>query len=432
YLETTLVVTRRPAHALAARLERWLDGPRAAVPTPERPLPRAGVWVVDAEILSDTVLPRLRIAPEAVRSLGLVAWWQLHEFSGVYGANVWALSRRLRRLVQHAAGGEARTAAFLRSTQVGGDQAEDFVRRVLPYDFPVATKTFVPLRVARRLHLYRLISQEGLFERGEGHDVPEQFRHPALVAARESARLAWPTFVQTPPEVPAAARAAVAELSVGESPLGEVLASDPAEAGASVRPLAEADALALGEHLASSGRAAAGREHHLAISPPSNPYVEFLLGRIDPRLRLRQIGGLEGAARRLVCAEGDERLLRRHLLLALNERPDTREGLQRDFLREDAAIRLTLDRLAETDALTRREVRFLDERGRLVIDHRFASREAIDDAHRPLDTVGGRLLEVLDPAAGHEPGRGVRLRLDPERSTLLAYPGRIFPSRGKL
>ncbi|MEO1084146.1 MAG: DUF1998 domain-containing protein, partial [Acidobacteriota bacterium] len=86
---------------------------------------------------------------------------------------------------------------------------------------------------------------------------------------------------------------------------------------------------------------------------------------------------------------------------------------------------------AASDALTRREVRYLDGRGRLVIDHRFSSREAVDDTHRPLDALTRRLVTVLDPAAGHEADGGVRLRLDFERATVVAYPGRIFSASGR-
>ncbi len=430
YLQTTLVVTAGGAFGLVERMRADLDDVSVAVPTASTPLPDAAVWVADAEVLSDSVLPRLRTQPGGLSSVGLVVWWDLHIYSGVYGANLWALSRRLRRLIRQAAGGEARCVAFIRSSDFTGSQWPDFVRRVLPYDFR-GREIHLPSRFSKRLHLYRLASQEAHFARGHGADIPEQFRHPALVAARESARLGWPTHLEVSRDVPAATVAAVGELSVGETALSNALCPSPTEAGASIRCPAPGEILSLPECFGTSGRAGDGLDHHMALVLPVNPYARYLAGRLDARLRPRLDGSANGASRRLICAEGDERLLRRHLLSALGERPDTHEGLQRDFLREDSTIRRVLQRLAETDTLSREEVRYLDDRGRLVIDHRYASREAVDDRHYPLDTVGSHLLEVVDPSAGHEVGGGVRLRIDPERAAILAYPGRIFSSDGR-
>ena len=121
-------------------------------------------------------------------------------------------------------------------------------------------------------------------------------------------------------------------------------------------------------------------------------------------------------SRRLVCAEAHPSIVRRHLHLALNELPDTRRGLLRNFLWNEDVIRRTLDAISHENKLAEKEVRYLDEEGRLRVDREYRSRRPPSDRRRPLDTVGAQLVGVRNPAEAHD-GDGIRMRLDPERLT---------------
>jgi len=124
-------------------------------------------------------------------------------------------------------------------------------------------------------------------------------------------------------------------------------------------------------------------------------------------------------------------VIRRHLLLALDELPATRSSLLKNFLWNEEVVRGTLDDLATEGKLTRSEVRFLDEGNLLRREHEYKSRRPPDGEQRPLDTVGARLIGVRDPAAGFETDEGVCMRVDPERLTIQAYPHRVFVHRGQ-
>lgn len=423
--EKTLVVVPGDAEELAERIRSWLPLPMAGVsgepvvtvPRAAAPLPlQSTIWVTDLETLSNVILPRIALLRGSLR-VGLVVWWDLHRLSGVPGASLWALSRRCHRLLTRPEGGEVRTAALLRWSRPDS-QVSDFVRRVLPQDFR-GHEVRVPFRVARHLHLFVLKSYRRYLESRE--ELERRSRHPALSLARESIGAGWPTFLDPPPEVGAAAVADLRRLVA--SPAGSGLVAEKG-AGASIQALGEADAMALAARFAEMGRAAAGPDHFVGLLPGVNPYLRYLLSNLGEDLHPRGLSA--NAGRRLICAAGNPRALERHLLLALAERPDTREGLRRDFLRQDDAIQRILDGLSQAGALGKREVRYLDHRRRLVIDHQFRSLEAAIESLRPLDTVGDQLIDLMDPAAGHEEKAGVLTRIDPERATVAAYPGRQF------
>ncbi len=423
---TTLVVTARDAEALADQFRLWLPAPGAVgvfAGTGEPPW-GAVVWIVEAQILSDRLLPILK-DPLQARRFGFIVWWHLEAFSGVFAANLWAISRRLHRLLQALGRRDVRTLALVRSAPHGAAQLASFVRRLLPHSFPGGAEVHVSQRFPRQVYLHALESHQGYFARGEGRDVQERHRHLPLIAARVSADEGWPTVLEVPADVARPDIEAVLQLASGGSVLRDRLETDPSRAGARLLGVEAGDILSLPEIVSQGGRCApAGLPHHVGLSLPPNPYAAHLVDR------MAEADAAFPTSRRLVAAEALSTVVRRHLLLALNELPDTRSGLLKDFLWNDEVIRSTLDEIARDGKLVRREVRFLTEGGRLRIDHEYSSQRPPNDEQRPLDTVGSWLVDVRELAGGYD-GGGVRLRVDPERLTIQAYPNRVFLQDGR-
>jgi len=425
---TALVVTARGAAELAERLDPWLPlGGRSAVIHPTRAVPReALVWVVDAEALSDRLLPLLTDSL-LINRIGMVVWWHLEDFTGVLGANLWAISRRLHRLIRlRGRQDDVRTLAFMRNLPHGDAQAYEFVQRLLPHRLAAQHVTWVERRFARRLHLHRL---DALRQTPQTTELPADLRHLPLAAARASVEAGWATRLDAPPYVAEVELAKLRQLPSGGTVLGERLERDGAVAGARIFQADAASVLSLFEMVCQGGRAAdAERGVHVGLLAALNPYVAYLVDRLAGR---DGVASAFPTSRRLVCAEAHRDIFRRHLLLALYEHPDTRSGLLRNFFWNEEVIRDTLDRIAHEGKLTREEVRFLGPGKRLVIDHEYTSTSLPSDRRRPLDTVGvSELVEVRERAGGGQ-AEGVRMLVDPERLTVQAYPYRVFFHEGR-
>lgn len=423
---TTLVVTAGDADALAAELRQWLPaGRRVMAIEPALHIdPDVLVVVTDAQTLSDQLLPRLK-DPMLLKRFGLIVWWQLEAYSGVVAANLWAISRRLHRLLDATGRQDIRTLAFLRSTAHGGAQPAQFVRRLLPYSFPDQCVRTVEPRFPRAVHLHVLESHQEYFARGEGRNVQERFRHLPLVAAKVSVEEGWPTCLELPSDVSGAEAEAFLGLTAGGAALRGQLQSNSSTAGARVMKIEPGEVLSLIEMIRQGGRTSAdGMPHHVGITLPANPYVAYVVSQLrsDEDFPF---------SRRLVSAAPRPSAIQRHLLLALDELPDTWSGLRKDFLWSKEIIRDTLEQIAREGKLTRKEVRFLDENGELRRETEYKSQQSADGGRRPLDTVGASLIEVRDPAGGRESDEGLLMRVDPERLTIQAYPNRIFLSGGR-
>lgn len=146
--------------------------------------------------------------------------------------------------------------------------------------------------------------------------------------------------------------------------------------------------LALPDNLSQGGRAAQGLAHHHAgIMPPANPYVTYLLENLAKRKAFTN-------SRRLICAKSCPAIIKRHLLLGLNELPETRDGLLQNSLWERQSVDETLYYLSRQGKLGKEEVRYLDGNNRLCMDFEYRSRDAPDDQYHPLDTVGLNLIKA--------------------------------------
>ena len=425
----TLVVTAGDANDLAADLGRWLPhGRRATAVEPAGTIePDSLVVVTDAQVLSDRLLSRFK-DPLLLRHFGLIVWWHLEAYTGVKAANLWAISRRLHRLLEAMGRHDVRTLAFVRSTPHGGAQLAAFVRHLLPHPLPKESEVHVEQRFPCSVHLHKLESHQNFFTSGEGRAVQERYRHLPLVAAKVSVEEGWSTHLEVPADIAGSEAEAFLQSSVGDGILRERLQPDSASAGARVKQLQPGEILSLVEIVSQGGRAVEnGLPHHVGVTLPSNPYVAHLLSTLSGR------EGQTGfsTSRRLVWAAPPQGIVQRHLLLALDELPDTRSGLRRNFLWNEQVIQRTLDELANEGKLTRTEVRFLDDRRELQREHEYKSQRLPTGERRPLDTVGGRLIDVRDQSAGFEKDEGVRMRVDPERLTIQAYPHRVFVQGGQ-
>lgn len=426
FRERTLIITPHAAWSRAAELRCWL--PPELLHTVEggtEPPDESLVWVVDAETLSNRFLPEKLRASERLRSLGLVVWWDLQDYSGVLAANVWAVSRRLDRLVRRWGRPDVRTLALIRRVPHGAAEPERFVQSLLPHTFH-RRSVQIERRFARRVELHLLEPGLGAGERAPGDEVQEAARRLPFRAVRASVHAGWPTHLEAPlPGVADAELHGILQIESRGRPLSDLLLPAPEEAGASVLSLDRGDVLSLPDRIARRGRSAPDHlPHNVGVIPPEDPYVRHLLRELS------RAGGGFPSSRRLVSAAGTPELLRRHLLLALEELEDTRDGLSRSFHRQDELIRETLDALAEEGQLDRREVRHLTEKGLVEPDYLYQSRRAGGEVRRPLSTVGLSLVEVVELAGARE-GRGVRRQVDPERLPIEVYPGRVFLAAGR-
>lgn len=425
----TLVIVSRGAKELCARLARWLPRPmRALMLTSEVDADdRAVIWVVDAETLSHHLLPLFK-GRKSIDRVGFVVWWGLESYTGVLGANLWAISRRLHRLFLLSGRADVRTLALARRPAHADAQMSDFVSRLLPHTFPRETVVHVDPRFTRQVELYRLISQRRLLaEASSGRPATAVAPHPMLGATRVSADSGWPTLAELAPEIIDSETETMIQLTSGGTTVGDrLVAGGPPEASARLLHVAGGELLSLIDLLAQSGRNSSTAPSHVAIMLDSNPYLAYLLGKIAQGDASRTIN----TARRLVCAEAHRDVLRYHLLLALNEHSATRQELLRNFRLDERVIAETLQEIAANGDLSQKEVRMLDARQQLVIDQHYESRRLPESGERPLDVVGTRLVRVLDRAAGHQ-NDGVRMVLDPERLTIQAYPHRRFLYRGR-
>ena len=423
----TLVITAGDPRPVATALKRWLPaGRRVAIFDAAGEIePDILVTVTDAQTLSDTLLPKFK-NPMLLKRFGLIVWWQLDAYSGVLAANLWAISRRLYRLVNHSGRAEVRTLAFARDASHGDAQLGAFIRRLLPQPFARTAVVNVDPRFPRPVHLHLLESHAAFFERGDGRNVHEKQRHLPLVAARVSAEEGWPTSLEVPNDIDEFEATAFLQLTAGERTLRRILVSDSSESGAEIRKIDAADVLSIAEIVSHGGRMSAdGLPHHVGIPLPTNPYAAYLLSTLATH------EGRVSTSRRLVSASPQPEVMRRHLLLALDELPDTWSGLQKDFLWNEAVIRRTLDEIANDGQLTRNAVRFLDGRKDLKRDHEYKSQRGPIAERRPLDTVGAALVDVRDTAGAQERDAGIRMQVDPERLTIQAYPLRVFVKNGR-
>ncbi len=348
YRECTLIVTRRADPLFTRRLRRWVqavssDGPSqteivslgADTDLPQSP----AIWIVDAATLSDEFLGRLSDRSFAAR-IGMIVWWDIHEYTGVLAANLWAISRRLHRLILAKGRPDVRILVLVRDAFHAGAHMPAFVRRLLPYPFPPEAEVHVDRQAVREVQVHLLRGQQGFFERTGRNSIPIRGRHPELVAALASVSQGWPTTLEAQSHIPESELKELVSKWVGTVSMREALHDDPSDSGARIRRLEESEALALREIVCQGGRAtSASLPHHVGLTLPDNPYVGWVIGRLGKGKEVK-------SSRRLVGPEGHPALFRRHLLLALSEQADTETGLMETLLWQEQVVERTLNEIA--------------------------------------------------------------------------------------
>ncbi len=422
--ECTLVITPRGHAWLERQLTRWLPKPNDQDAVKPGVLPvvagvdltgPAGIWLVDATTLSDHLMVRLA-EPAVGMRIGMVVWWDVHEYTGVLAANVWAISRRLHRLITGRGRPDVRTLVLVRDAFHPEAQLSSYVRRLLPYPIDAERETRVETNYfPRRVHLHVLRGHQDYFRFNPGSSVGGPLRHPALVAGTVSAGGGWPTAIGPTDDITGAERTtAMAVQNMATRALDTA-----AESGAYIAHVDESSVLSLAEVFGQGGRASpVGLPHYVGFTISANPYVEYLVTHW-------QGGSPVPAARRLLGAEGHPAIFRRHLLLALSEQEDTRTGLMETLLWQEETVSKTLDEIAGQRRLSRRQVAFVAE-GVRKIEYLYRSTMAADPQPRPLDTVDDRLVLVRPEVEGGS----VPLRVDRSRLAISAYPGRVFVANG--
>jgi hypothetical protein len=427
FRETTLVIVPGQAEVLGEALKRAALEP-AGLPLcigalPERGAP--GLAIMDSEQLARHLQKVSPENPTLLTQLGLLVWWDVQDYTGVLAANTWALSRRLDRVLEAPRHEDIPVLLMGRTPADGGAQLTRFIQDLLPYAIEDSERLELRTRVARRLHVHLLDQEQPPLKSPSGRGalsagLPNEVRHPVVLATLASASTGWRTHALPSPELSSREWSVATEQLVGDAPLGALLVARPTHAEARVIELTEADVFALPERIAMTGRALPeDAECHVAVLPPRNPYALYCLRRMGPKLAK---GELPSQARTLVGAKGSGSTITRHVLAALRERKDTHVGLRATFGWAEAAISQALDQLDLSNELRREEVRFLLD-GKLLREPLYES-DGVKDV-MPSDTVGLALVDVRHNAAQKD---AVRMRVDPERVNIQAYPGAVFMS----
>ncbi|MBI1354243.1 MAG: hypothetical protein GC160_07850 [Acidobacteria bacterium] len=443
--EATLIITPWPRPDLTERIKRWAAPPegstelpaRVAAPRSWKDLQEAGdadVWIVDAETLSDRLLPRLRYEANKpnlqqrnlVSRIGMVVWWDVHAYTGALAANIWAISRRLHRIIRAHGRPGVRALALARGAAYGNAELSPFLQRVLPYRFTRDQETRIETAYVRPLRAYRIEHDRELMRTRAADVLPERAKRLPLTAALVSTQSGWTTRLDAPPHITAIERESLEKAHLGDDAIvADRLTTERPEAGASILPITEASALSLPEMLCQGARSTpAGPPHCVGILPPDNPYLEYLLQAFD------RDDSPWRSSRLLIRAEGNPNIVRRHLLHALYEVEETRRGLETSLGWNRDILLATLRELAGTGQLIRREVLFLDDEGLLQADWLCRNDQPPDSRPRPLRTVSSELIEVRNLAAG-DVEEAVPLEVDPDRAGIEAYPGKVFVTDGR-
>jgi len=442
--EATLIVTPSLRPDLVERIERWAAPPegsteapaKVAAPRSWKDLQEAGdadVWIVDAETLSDQLLPRLRYEANKpnlqqrnlVSRIGMVVWWDVHAYTGALAANIWAISRRLDRIISEHGRSGVRTLALARKPLYADAEMKAFRELVLPKQFDSSRdEVRVNTELNRPLRAYRIEGDRDLLRTQEIDALPAPSRRLALTASFASVKAGWTTRLDTPAEISAQERRGLEEAALdGEgAQAADRMTAERPEAEVSILPITDENALALGDVLATAGRSTEkGLPHFVGILPPQNPYLNYLLQVFDKE------GSAWKSSRLLIPAKGNPGIVRRHLLHALHEVEERRDSLAVTLGWDREILLSTLRELALAGQLMRREVLFLDDDRRLQTDWLCRNDQAPDSVPRPLRTVGADLITVRRPEAAQE----ALFQVDQDRAGIEAYPGRVFIRNGE-
>jgi hypothetical protein len=423
YHTITLIITINKAEQLAKQLRHWVAG-AGKVSCNETPRD-AMIWVVDAEVLSDNILPTMQ-NPDKVKRIGFVVWWHLEKYTGVLSANLWAISRRLDRFIKFQGRQEVRTLALVRTSLDDSSQINAFLNQLLP-SHHTNIEVRIPVQFPKKIRLHVLESHQEFFQKNRNINI----RYPLLTTSKVSVEANWNTYIEIPDYITTSDVQAFLQLPINNSTLKSELYQQTETAEIRLIYLEPADVLGIIEMLSQTGRAAkTNNECHIGIVLPDNPYIDYLISTLAERQENHTKLGF-GISKRLVGAKSQKSVISRHLKFALYELEETRSGLLKNFNWEEKLITKTLDDIYKEGELIETKVRYLNERNHLVIEPKYKSRQLPPESERgqPLNTVSfaDKLIFVRDPTQGLK----IQMRVDPERLTIQAYPYCIFYHAGR-
>ena len=414
----TLVITPGDAGEVCSRLQERLAEVRVGRVPWRGPLGTSSeVIVVEADVASDRLA--LLLEPRRAARVGLVVWWDAHRYSGVLAANVWALSRRIDRLIRARAHSDTRTLVCARRDRQAAAEAGSFLHRLFAYKLePSRTVDLLsPSHAPARLHL---LDSHTTFTRG-ARALPDLAAHMAAVTAAASADAGFPTHhrpttLETDDEIEQAWATV--------SPRGRNhLSADRSDV--SVGEATTEDIVALPTRLSSLSGTRVTTQREIVLVRPRNPYLRWRTEQLVGDALMKG----PGFTPRLVGAKGHPRIVARHLLLALQEMPDVKRKLEKAAFMDPDVLQEALGRLARDGQLVQTEVLYV-EAGAVQRDVHYRNQSGARRSAGSLRVVDQDAIPIKE-LGGDEEHEIVRAWVEPRRLPIEAYPGRVFSSEGR-
>lgn len=439
YTITLLVVPEENIQSIKSQLVEFFDennddknSERFFVLRSEKQYPdndTSMIILTDPKTLSDSFMNVLISHNKLLlQRIGMIVWWDLHDYTGVLAANMWAIIHRVHRLIELKGRNDLRVMAFIR--QAHGEEAElgNFAQDLLPFEFYPESIIDIPVKQNRLVYLYKL---NGINADKIKPLPPQVQQHVLLYAVRASIMAGWKTHISSTAICLTSEEMSVflgrKEQIYGKSEREELKDNIPVSIAGShalILQLNSRNALALTEIIASLGRTLKNKLQYIGIICTGNSYIDFIL---------KEYAKNEGkffASQSLIAPKPKKEIVSKHLKKALFETSNTRSDIKTDFQFENEYIEEVLEEIDTDNNLQTSEVRYLLD-GKLKVEPEYRSRGGIaDHISSPLDTNTSKLISVIAPALGAE-NEGVRIIIDSHRVTILAYPGRIFYHNGR-
>jgi len=385
------------------------------------------ILLTDAKTLSDSFIDVLVTNKLILQRIGMVVWWNLHEYTGVLAGNMWAIIHRIHRLLDLKGRNDIRVMAFIRQAHNMEAELGRFCQDLLPFEFYPESIIDIPLRQSRMVYLYKL---KGI-ETTKIDPIPiQEQQHTLLYAIRASIVAGWKTNIVS--EVSCLTNEEMSnfldrkEMVFGYETPQQLIRHIPDSVScshAAILQLNSKNALALTEIVSSLGRSLDDKLQYVGVICNGNNYIDFILKQFCKN------NGRIFSSQALIAPKPNREIISKYLKKALYEIAITHSDIKSDFQFENKHISEVLKEVEKDNNLSIKEVRYL-VKDKLKVEAEYKSNAGrIDDA-TPLDTNTTDLINIVAPTLGGE-NDGIRLRIDSHRVTILAYPGKIFYHGGR-
>ena len=394
---------------LSPRLTR-LEGHSASL-TQELEAPH-GVYVTDIDWLSEYMLPQHRTRELLIRSLEAIVFEDIHVYSGIRGANVWAISRRMWRVLL-AYGVQPSTLATLTARRMEGGKHEEFVRRLFGRTVRHVTPGIRGADHEVRIYPIREI----------GHQTKD-VRLSEVGEVIHSSLLAGEHRIGIDGRIPLDLRnrELLAKLSKREI----TLPVERDRARVWVTALNEENLMSIIDEAAEVGRLSGHHEVLTLLLPVQEPFLKYAMSGDNLEKFLTDI---RRSSKAYFCDSENIALVRKHIQAALNEYPETRERLEKLFDSTEL-VGSVLDELAFKGRLNRQiRLELRDNSSEVGIETYFWS-EVWTKGNRPVGSVGTISDTPISITLRLEGERQIR-QVDPERVAIDAFGGKVIVEGGR-